>query len=94
MLERARSETVAWIRYEDFAERPSREISRLSEQLPQLRNVDLTAYLKVKDYVPQPFRNMNADMVSQLGPLQKAAISRGLAQDNRLIESFGYCLHE
>jgi hypothetical protein len=94
MLERARPETMAWIRYEDFAEQPSREIFRLSERLPQLRNVNLTASLQVKDYAPQPFRNMNADLVSQLRPAQKAAISQALAQDSDLVESFGYRLHE
>lgn len=60
--------------------------------LPVLRGVQTDAPLMVKDHAPQPLRDMNAEQIAALAPGQLAAITRGLAQDIALVESFGYRL--
>jgi hypothetical protein len=92
MLAAARDRAVAWIAYEDLAREPERALAPLQEALPVLRGVQTDARLVVKDHAPQPLRDMNAEQIAALSPGQLAAITRGLAQDIALVESFGYRL--
>jgi hypothetical protein len=89
-LDAARAGAVRWIRYEDFAARPSAIAQDLARDIPPLRGVDPDAIIAVKDYPPQKIHDMNAEQISGLNTRQLEAIASALEPHRALVERFGY----
>jgi len=89
-LDAARSDTAAFIRYEDFAGHPAETISLLAAKIPRLAGVDHQAAVEVKDYPKQTILDMNANTVSRLTERQRKAIMRALSEKPELVAKLGY----
>lgn len=89
-LEMARANAVHWMSYEDFSDRPSSVIRDLGGKIPQLRTVNPSANIAVKDYRGQKIRNMNSEQISILTERQREAISSALIQRPELVKRLGY----
>ena len=76
--------------YEELAADTKGVLTRLKEIEPWLEDVDMDAKLQVKDYEPQPLKNMNATQITKLPDDDIAAITRGLAPAEETIAAFGY----
>jgi hypothetical protein len=89
-LQDARAQATHWMRYEDVADHPAHALAALATRIPRLAASDQGALLAVKDYPPQPLRNMNRDQIAILTPRQIDAIASALAEDPALMAQFGY----
>lgn len=78
------------MRYEDFCADPAEHVQRIQALMPLLSDIDPRAQVKVKDYVPQPLRNMNADNIAFLAHDEVAVIENELAERSDLVRALGY----
>ena len=91
-LEALRDEAKYVFSYEELADDKQKVLSRLKEVEPMLHDVDMDAKLRVKDYEPQPLKNMNERQIAKLSAEEIDAITRTLEPARDVIEKFGYAL--
>ncbi|MEL6343465.1 MAG: sulfotransferase [Myxococcota bacterium] len=84
--------TLLWLRYEDLCDQPKVSAARLIGRFPQLRGVDFTRPLSVKNRPPQPLANHNSHQIAQLSREQRAHIAETLHQDPETVRFFGYAI--
>jgi len=82
------------VAYEALADDPAAVLARLVTAVPLLAGADPAAVVKVKDYAPQPLRNMNREQIARLTPAEKAAITEGLRPHAAAIKALGYALDD
>lgn len=92
MLARARDVSRLHITYEELCANPAAVTGRLSEVFPNLEVGDPEVRIAVKDYAPQPLRNMNAEQRALLSPEQLSAVLDGLSAYAGSVERLGYTL--
>jgi hypothetical protein len=91
-LDEARGLAMDWIKYEDFSTDPAGIINRLSAKVERLRTVRPLDKIRVKDYPPQPVRNMNVEQIETLSPAQIDTIGQILTEDPDIVARLGYSL--
>jgi len=92
MLLKARQESVADVRYEDFADDPRAVVEKLAGKIPQLEGVLTDATVSVKDYGESSIVNMNERQIATLSDEQISAISLSLSARPHVVESLGYSI--
>lgn len=92
VLESCRDIAEAVISYEDLTDDTDHAVATLAAAIPRLAAMDAKAQVRVKDYAPQRLANMNAVQTARLSPVQRCAITRGLAPYRNVIEAQGYRL--
>jgi len=76
--------------YEDFCENPGSSISKLNQNIPILKTVDVNIKIKVKDYQIQGIANQNERQISKLKPGEIEAISNVLTRNPDIPSFFRY----
>ncbi|HEY9509658.1 MAG TPA: sulfotransferase [Verrucomicrobiae bacterium] len=76
--------------YEDFCRDPGGRVKEIMAIVPELRGVDITREIKVKDYRPQHIANQNPRQIANLLPSEKKAIAEILNSEEELLRFFGY----
>lgn len=76
--------------YEDFCRDPDGRVKEVVARVPELRGVDTTREIKVKDYRPQKIANQNPRQIENLLPAEKKAIAEILSSEEELLRFFGY----
>lgn len=89
-LESCRDIAEAVISYEDLTEDTERTVAKLGDAIPRIAAMNSKAQVRVKDYVPQRLRNMNAVQTARLSAAQRSAITRGLSPYREFIAAQGY----
>jgi hypothetical protein len=82
----------ATISYEDLTRDTSAALDLIGSIEPLLADASAEAQLKVKDYAPQPLRNMNDRQIAVLSDQQIAAIGEGLLPHADAVAALGYGL--
>ncbi len=80
------------VSYEELTEQTAAVAERLETVFPLLAGLDPGTSVRVKDYAPQPLRNMNDSQIDSLSPDQLRWVSDGLAPHERAITTLGYGL--
>lgn len=78
--------------YEDLSSDPAAALALIGLIEPMLADASADAQLKVKDYAPQPLRNMNERQIAALTDDQIAAIGEGLLPYAEAVSALGYGL--
>jgi hypothetical protein len=78
--------------YERLTESSASWLSELRRTVPALSDINVSASIAVKDYAPQPLRNMNQEQRATLTEQQRAWLGEGLEPHADSIRSFGYTL--
>lgn len=80
------------LRYEDITEKTADCVAALRAAVPALGEIDPGQMVSVKDYAPQPLRNMNAEQRARLTDRQLGWVLEGLAPHEASIRHFSYDL--
>ena len=88
MLLKVRQESVADVRYEDFADDPRAVVEKLAGKIPQLEGVLTDATVSVKDYGESSIVNMDERQIETLSDEQISAISLSLSARPHVVESW------
>lgn len=91
-LRRCNEDAALLISYEELCTDTERYIELLVGLEPLLADVDAGARLSVKDYRPEPIRNMNEDNLAYLTGHQIDVLSAELRKNEALIGYFGYAI--
>jgi hypothetical protein len=78
------------LRYEDVVADPASALAALRRAVPELGPIDAGAAVRVKDYAPQPLRDMNEAQIATLRPEDLAGITRALEPVADLLAARGY----
>lgn len=92
MLVELEAECDLTFSYEEFADAPTRTLARVGALLPEFKDIDPIAGVKVKDYPKQGIRNMNQEQIASLTSAEIALITRGLAPYEDAVHALGYRL--
>jgi hypothetical protein len=85
---------IYYFTYEAFCEQPIKCINGLIEICPELKDVNVNAHVKVKDYKAQGIVNQNPRQIEWLDQDEIAVISSVLSAEEALLKFFGYSLLE
>ena len=90
LLEAKQYEAVAHLSYESFCDDTEAMIKHLQGSVPLLAGVNVKGLVEVKDYDPQPIKNMNPQQIGLLSNSQVSAIGEVLKSDLVTVTSLGY----
>ena len=85
----ASSEGFPLLTYEEFCRQPANIFAKFGLSVDP-KNIDGDHSVNVKDYQPQPIRNMNEEQISRLLESDIKIINQQLAANANLLDFFGY----